>query len=383
MKLVRLLDVAKLSSERVTHFTGARPYVATGDLSDDGELSPQMVTFEDRPSRADLTVSAGDVCFARMAATKKVMQFDERHSNLILSTGFAILRPEHKRLDPSYLRNWLNLPTTQSRKDELCSGATQKAITNEKISDFIIPIPETLEEQRRIAAILDKANALRTKRREAIAKLDQLLQSVFLDMFGDTAIETNELCRKIESVLEKIIDYRGKTPEKTERGVPLITAKLVKEMRIAQPTEFIAEESFVPWMTRGIPKPGSVLITTEAPMGQVAQVPEYRAALAQRLLALEVKEQQVDPTFLMWALSMPSTQDQLRKYSTGSTVTGIRQKEFRRVLIPVPEMQEQRQFADIARSIQREKVRYESTLDKSNALFMALQNAAFSGSLAA
>lgn len=60
----------------------------------------------------------------------------------------------------------------------------------------------------------------------------------------------------LEEVVEKFIDYRGKTPKKTASGVPLITAKIVKNGRINTPNEFIALEDYDKWMTRGIPQKG-------------------------------------------------------------------------------------------------------------------------------
>ena len=75
----------------------------------------------------------------------------------------------------------------------------------------------------------------------------------------------------LEDCLDALIDYRGKTPEKTEFGVPLVTAKVIKGGRIETPTEFIAPEEYDSWMRRGIPLSGDVVMTTEAPLGEVAQ----------------------------------------------------------------------------------------------------------------
>jgi len=95
--------------------------------------------------------------------------------------------------------------------------------------------------------------------------------------------------RQIEDCMAALIDYRGKTPEKTSFGIPLITAKVVKGGRIETPNEFIAVDDYESWMRRGMPKPGDVVITTEAPWGEVAQLGQERVALAQRLIALRGK----------------------------------------------------------------------------------------------
>ncbi len=184
MKKVQLLEIASLSTDRVQPFLGTRPYLATGSVGEEQEITPVDVTYEGRPSRADLCIQTGDVCFARMQGTKKIIEFEEKHNKIILSTGFAIFRPDTKLLYPGFLRRWLSSGEFQYEKDLLCTGATQKAITNEKIALLKIPLPP-LSKQRRIADILDKADALRSKRRTAITQLDELAQSIFIDMFGD------------------------------------------------------------------------------------------------------------------------------------------------------------------------------------------------------
>ena len=84
----------------------------------------------------------------------------------------------------------------------------------------------------------------------------------------------------LEDCMAGVIDYRGKTPRKTCSGIPLITAKIVKGGRIVTPDEFIAADDYDLWMRRGIPEAGDVLITTEAPLGEVAQLGSERVALA-------------------------------------------------------------------------------------------------------
>lgn len=151
--------------------------------------------------------------------------------------------------------------------------------------------------------------------------------------------------------MEAIIDYRGKSPTKTTFGVPLITAKVVKGGRIDTPDEFIAVADYDSWMRRGLPKPGDVVITTEAPLGEVAQLDGRKVALAQRLIALRGKAGLLDNTYLKFVVQSAFVQDQLKARATGTTVLGIRQSELRKVLIPHPPYAEQRRIADILGSL--------------------------------
>lgn len=151
----------------------------------------------------------------------------------------------------------------------------------------------------------------------------------------------------VEEAIESIIDYRGKTPKKTNSGIPLITAKIVKNGRILEPNEFISPKDYESWMRRGLPKPGDVVITTEAPMGEVAQLDERKVALAQRLITLRGKKGVLHNNFLRFVLQSPSVMNELKKRESGTTVTGIKQKELRKALLPIPPHDEQIRISEI------------------------------------
>lgn len=141
--------------------------------------------------------------------------------------------------------------------------------------------------------------------------------------------------RTIAEAVTALIDYRGKTPTKTDRGIRLITAKVVKDSRILdEPAEYIAEEDYDSWMRRGLPKCGDVLITTEAPLGEVAVLKSERVALAQRIILLRGNPEVVDPSYLFYALRSPFVQGELAARASGTTVLGIKQSELRQVRLP-------------------------------------------------
>ena len=102
----------------------------------------------------------------------------------------------------------------------------------------------------------------------------------------------------------KLIDYRGRTPVKTETGVRLITAKNVKLGYLQfEPEEFINPDSYDSWMTRGIPNLGDVIFTTEAPLANVAQIStNEKLAFAQRIIVMQPHSNKIDQTFLKYLL---------------------------------------------------------------------------------
>jgi type I restriction enzyme, S subunit len=147
--------------------------------------------------------------------------------------------------------------------------------------------------------------------------------------------------------LAKFIDYRGRTPKKTADGIPLITAKNIRDGFISrEPREFIAEADYNDWMTRGIPNPGDVVITTEAPMGNVALIDiEEKFALAQRAICLQTYESGLG-RYLHYALRSPIFQKLLTENATGTTVSGIKSATLKKLEIPLPPLAEQQVIAD-------------------------------------
>lgn len=155
----------------------------------------------------------------------------------------------------------------------------------------------------------------------------------------------------LEEVMEAIIDYRGKTPQKTDQGIPLITAKIVKGGRVLDPAEFIAEEDYDSWMVRGFPEVGDVVITSEAPLGEVAQLTSSNVALAQRIVTLRGKEGLLHNDFLLFAMQSRYVQHQLESRASGSTVKGIKQSELRKILLPIPPVNEQLKIAHLLKTL--------------------------------
>jgi len=152
---------------------------------------------------------------------------------------------------------------------------------------------------------------------------------------------------RLEDALYALIDYRGKTPKKTLSGIPLITAKIVKNGFIQEPNEFIAEKDYDVWMVRGLPKTGDVVLTMEAPLGEVAQINNEEVALAQRIVTLRGKKGLLDNSYLKYFFKSETGQTRLKERETGTTVTGIKQSELRKVEIDVPPLPTQTRIATI------------------------------------
>ena len=156
---------------------------------------------------------------------------------------------------------------------------------------------------------------------------------------------------RLIDILDTLIDYRGKTPNKVDCGIPLITAKIVKNGRIDTPTEFLPTEDYNGWMVRGFPQVGDVVLTTEAPLGEVAQLTDEKIALAQRIVCLRGKEGVLDNTYLKYFFLSNIGQNRLKARETGTTVTGIKQSELKEILIDYPKIDTQKAIASVLSSL--------------------------------
>jgi len=154
---------------------------------------------------------------------------------------------------------------------------------------------------------------------------------------------------KLADQLDQIIDYRGTSVPKAKSGIPLITARNVRRgfLDLNAP-EYIDPNAEKEWMSRGYPCAGDVLFTTEAPLGNVAKFPENgKFCIGQRVVALRTKKHVLTSDFLLYQLLSDKGNDLINERSSGSTAKGIKTKELKKVIIPLPPLPEQKKIAAI------------------------------------
>lgn len=274
--------------------------------------------------------------------------------DFLMAQGVYGLRLEND-LNGSYFAQLSNWEWYRREMRKILVGSTQVHIRSSEFLNVLIPMPP-LPEQQKIAAILSTVDDVIEKTRAQIDKLKDLktgmMQELFTKGIGHTEFKDSPVGRipvrwevvQIEDVLSHIIDYRGKSPPKSEVGIPLITAKNIRQGYIdPEPREYIYHDQYDTWMVRGMPSSGDVFITTEAPLGNVARVPSYKFAIGQRVLSLCPSEK-LDTDYLLYVMQSAYFREQLDLQSTGSTVAGIKQSTFRKILVALPPLQEQKKI---------------------------------------
>jgi type I restriction enzyme S subunit len=223
------------------------------------------------------------------------------------------------------------------------SSDEHKRLWISRYSEIKIPVPP-LPVQHEIVRILDNFTNLTaelTAELTARKKQYEYYQNQLLTFDNCQYFSLEELCY--------IVDYRGKTPKKVERGIFLVTAKNIRFGYIDydKSQEFIAKNDYENVMRRGKVQLGDVLITTEAPCGNIALVDREDVALAQRVIKYRPKDNRIDSVFLKYILMGDEFQSKLMSAATGGTVKGIKGSKLHKLSIPVPDIEIQKEIVYI------------------------------------
>jgi len=368
--LCKLAEVAPLVADRVAAFEGICEYVATGSLDNFQGITSESITYANRPSRADLTVKKNDLCFARMQSTEKVLLITEDNKNFIYSTGFAVIRPNIKSVFPRFLFHLIKSSSFQAKKDLLCSGATQKAITNEKINSIDILLPP-LAEQQRIASILDKAEFIKRKRELAIEKLDELEQSVFYDLLGkvDNFIPLANLIKdKVKHLETKADMVWSLSLEQIESN----TGRLLEKVIVPKATLGTSTYLF---------KPPVILYSKLRPYLNKVITPSEDGYATTELVPLYIKEDILRQSFLTSYLRSKYFVEFANTNSGGAKMPRVMMDKLWQHPVPIPSMDSQIKFEKIFNVIKDKRARLEYGRNKNLNLTSSLQSQAFSGQL--
>ena len=181
MKLRFLSDIKK-SGKNCKPYDGERIYIDTGSVQWDSIVSGELCTYEKKPSRANLCVQVGDVLFAKMQGSIKVLQITRENADNIYSTGFYCFRDD--RIIPSYLKYLFLSPVFNTLKDNKSHGSTMSSVNDDNIKRIVIDIPN-FDEQAKIVEQLDTISEAIDCQKRLLKLLDELIESGFIKMFGD------------------------------------------------------------------------------------------------------------------------------------------------------------------------------------------------------
>ncbi|MDR6114129.1 MULTISPECIES: restriction endonuclease subunit S [unclassified Sphingomonas] len=317
-----------------------------------GEQHPTPRQYCELPPKQAIE---GDLLLSVRAPVGELNIADQRYG---IGRGLCAIRPVSGEF--SFLRHVIaaSIKPLQS----VATGSTYQAVSSEQIGSLRTPKPPA-DEQIIIAAFLDretsKIDALIEEQRRLIVLLKEKRQAVIshavtkgldpnapmkdsgIEWLGEVPAHWQIL--PLRRVVRQFVDYRGATPNKVSEGVPLITATQIKHGRIDHSLDpvFISEEEYAERMTRGFPAVGDLLLTTEAPLGEVALVDEERVAPGQRIILMKMADHLMTSGYLHAHFRSDFGQSELWTRASGSTASGIRADRLRGSAVLVPPLDEQ------------------------------------------
>ena len=349
-------------------------------------VEPTLCLGAEAPSRARQLVQTNDVLVSTVRPNlNSVAVVTEEFSGATASTGYTVLRPLPEVLDTQYLFHWVKTGHFINEMIKLATGQSYPAVSDKIILNSKIPLPP-LAEQRRIASILDQADVLRQKRQQAIEKLDQLLQATFIDMFGDPVSNPKGWeAKPIDNICANIVDCVNKTAPIVEYETPykMIRTTNVRNHKVdISSVRYVEKETFDKWNRRLTPKRGDVILTREAPVGEVGILESDDSVfLGQRLMLYRVNLELTTPEYLLYFLMSDNLKMQYEQMSSGSTVKHLSVPQCSKWSIYLPPIVLQLKFSEFYKMIHANLELMRISYNKADTLFKSLQNQAFSGTL--
>lgn len=400
---VPLADLTTVISSGSTPLGGSQVYLKEGPVlfirSQNvlmGSLSLDDPTYISRDLDAAIArtrLEPGDVLLNITGASiGRTALFDLANTPANVNQHVCVLRPLPSRLHPGYLMAFLMSPRQQAHIDRIQAGGTRQALTFSQIAQFEIPVPP-LPEQRRIAAILDHADALRAKRRAAIAKLDSLAQSIFLDMFGDPVSNNRKWNRLPLSEILTCIES-GSSPVCLDR--PRLTDDEWAVLKLGAITwceyDFAQNKALPPKVkpdtTVEVMK-GDLLFARKnthelvAACALVHDTPP-RLLLPDLIFRLKLRESApIFPGYLHQLLIHPGKRREIQKLAGGSagSMPNISKSNLMTVQVECPPISMQQSYVEHLARVQRTVRGLRDSLNSLERLFCSLQNRAFLGEL--
>ena len=368
----------KILGSGIERFEGEKEYLSTSSIEGNKIIAPECkITYQKRPSRANMQPRLNSVWFARMINTIKVYSFTENNKDeidkYILSTGFAGILCNPEKVDPRYLEKIFLSKWFNDLKDSLASDkAIQKSLNNDDIANLEIPLPP-LPIQQKIVQILDTIQEAIDIHDKIIEKTKELKKSLMAELFkyggpsfrkGRKLKQTEigeipedwEVVRLGEVVLKFI---GGGTPstnvkEYWDGEIPWTTSSIIEEEKVCilkKGQKYISKLGLENSSTQIVPA-FNLLIGTRVGVGKVA-INEIDIAINQDLTGIIYNKEKINLFYFAYLLTSPRCQGFFNSYKRGATIKGIPRSDLETMLIPLPPLPEQQEIAEILQTVDK------------------------------
>jgi type I restriction enzyme S subunit len=341
---------------------------------------PKNIPCSSAPSRARQLLESTDVLVSTVRPNLNCVAYvPGEHEGAIASTGFCVLRPNKQALDSRYLFHWVQSEAFIGDMVSKATGASYPAVSDSIIHASEIPLPP-LEEQRRIAAILDKAQDLSLRTRLSNQLASSLIESEMIQRFDRPGrLQSQSTLLTLVDAGVTVIDCPHSTPQWTEDGkICLRTSNLGKGDWIWQDTRHISDDDFLERSRRAPVEPGDIILSREGTVGIAAIVTsDMEVCMGQRLVQLKLDTRRLMPEYLLAQLLYLLKPQRISHAMTGSTSKHINVKDLRELKVHCPPIQEQLDFENFCDSAKKLRSRICILGQKSDVLSRSIQMASF------
>ncbi|WP_411760368.1 restriction endonuclease subunit S [Streptomyces tunisiensis] len=361
--------------------------IASVDQETKRVIGARPVPSEEAPSRARQLVRAGDILVSTVRPNlNAVAAVPAELNGAIASTGFCVLRPG-PNLDSDYLKHWVMTSEFVYSMVSQATGQSYPAVSDRIVKQSTLPVPG-VERQRRIAAVLDQVDAMRVKRRQTIALLDALTQSIFLDMFGDQLTGRDRVV-SLSSVadISSGITKGRKTPAGELETLPYLAVANVQDRHLdlsnVKEISVSSEEK-----ERYKLKVGDLLLTEGGDPDKLGRGTLWRGELPACLHQNHIfrvrvsKTDFVDPVYLNWVVSSNYGKRYFLRTAKQTTgIASINKTQLGDFPLPLPDLTVQLEFKKRVKEVAAQQEAHRAHATALDELFTSLQQRAFSGTL--
>lgn len=345
------------------------------------------VMSNEAPSRARQLVATNDVLVSTVRPNLNgVALLDASLDGATASTGYCVLRPSKTKLDPKYLRYWVESFAFVDEMTRLATGASYPAVSDAIIKASKIPLPP-LPTQRRIAAVLDKAQALVANDRRTLAVYDQLAKSLFLEMFGDPV--RNERGWEVKTFAAIVspecpLSYGIVQPgDEFDGGVPIVRPVDLTEKFLRLATLKRVDPAIAATFKRTELQGHELLLSVRGSVGVMSfATPELKGANVTRgIVPVWTNGNEFTNEFLYHLFLNESFSTSIARMAKGATLIQVNLGELRTMPVIVPPSGLIQKFDAAMKKLDAQRMQAESSLRRSEGLFGSLLQRAFSGEL--
>ncbi len=370
-----------------TKIEGFVPILRAGNITDEGLAYEDLVYVPAARVSAKQKVRKNDILIAASSGSLDVVG-KAAQALEDFEGGFGafckVLRP-NKEVDTAYFAQYFKTPYYRRRVSFLAAGANINNLRNEDLDGLEIPLPP-LEEQRRIAKILDAADALRAKRRESLALLDKLIQSTFLDMFGDPV--TNPMGWEDSTLgqeCDEIKNGRSIKQKQDAGGIPISRIETISD-GVVNPGKVGYAGLKLRNAEKDLLRHGDILfshINSTQHLCKCALYLDLHGPLIHGMNLLRFRVgKRLFPLFLLYLMKNTNYRSTLMRHENPAVnQSSIAAGKLKTHMVLVPPLPLQQRFASIVEAIEKQKTRLKAHLSELDTLFASLQSRAFQGEL--